>query len=74
MKLISVIAVFAIVVGLAMVREGQVANSVKAENREGLILYGILICSISCVWLGIHGGTAMLRRGRKKAPPDSGAT
>ena len=42
MKWISVVAGFIFVLGLAMVREGQVANSIKAENREGLILYGFL--------------------------------
>ena len=66
MKWISIIASVIVLLGLAMVNEGRVANSMKAENREGLILYGILSCSIGSVWLAIHGLTLMLRRESRK--------
>ena len=69
MKWISVVAGFVFVLGLAMAHEGQVASSMKAENREALILYGILLCSLSCVWLAVHGLVAMIRKGSQQAPP-----
>ena len=61
MKWISVLATFAFVSAIAMILAGKNANSMKAENREALILYGILICSISISWFAIHGITALLR-------------
>jgi len=60
------------VLGIAMAHEGRVASSMKAENREALILYGILVCAMSCLWFVIHGFTAMLRKRSKKNPSDSG--
>lgn len=60
MKWISVLAGFAVALGLAMVFQGQNANTMKAESREGLILYGLLLCSISALWLVIHGITTLL--------------
>ena len=72
MKWISIAAGVVFVLGLVMVHEGEVASSMKAENREGLILYGLLFCAISCVWFAIHGFTAMLRMVSKQNPPDSG--
>ncbi len=74
MKWISVAAGVALVLGFGMVYVGQVAIAMKVENREGLMLYGMLLCAISCVWLAIHGLTAMLRKNQPKNPPDSGAT
>ena len=71
MKWISIFAGIVFALGLVMVHEGQVASSMMAENREALILYGLLFCAISCVWFAIHGVTAMLRMVSKKNPPDS---
>ena len=62
MKWLSVLGVVAFVSGIVMVLIGQNANDIKAENREALILYGILFCFISVVWLVIHGLTIMLRK------------
>ena len=50
-----------ILVGYLMIREGQVASSMKAENREALILYGLLFCAVSIIWLIIHGLIALIR-------------
>jgi len=61
MKWISVLAAFAFISSITMMLAGQNANSMKAENREAFILYGILICSISIAWFAIHGFTALLR-------------
>ena len=73
MKWMSGVAGIAFVVGVFMVREGQVASSMKAENREALILYGLLICTLSCVWLVIHGLIALFRRSLNSNPPDTDA-
>jgi hypothetical protein len=65
MKWISVLGCLAVVSGLAMVLAGQNARGMKAESREGLILYGMLLCSIAVVWFVIHGMTALLRKDSK---------
>ena len=46
----------------------------KAENREALILYGLLICILSAVWLATHGSIALVRTVAKNETQDSNDT
>ena len=73
MKWMSGVAGIAFVVGVFMVREGQVASSMKAENREALILYGLFICLFYCMGIMKNYTIALFRRSLNSNPPDTDA-
>lgn len=71
MKWVSCLASLGLVAGVLMVNEGRIANSMKAEIREALILYGILIVAVCLIWLLIHGITALVRRAKESSTVSS---
>ncbi len=71
MKWVSMVAVCAFFFGIVLLGTGRDSIDIKAESREALIISGLLVCSISCLWLAAHAVIALIRTLMHGKPPEA---